>query len=391
MKLLIAGSIFIYFLTLIFLYKNSINLISNEVIIFYATLDALLTWLCCFLLMKSRSKSVYRLKDIAASYEKNFRKLVVVSIPAVLYLINEAVESASFAFGGAAASREQLIHEFDRNGFFYIISSSYAVLLASFLFSFKTHIIYKFYALIALLASMLVLLSRSELSNFLFMLVTFVCLRGLSFKSAIKFSIILLLILLMAATFTLMAQRRPMEDGISGIFNIIEIFIQYRAYSFHLSEIVLFMDTSAEKLLYPFFGYLSEKPLGDLFGIENVVDGRFLANFHYFGISGTGVPVRANSLYPWWPWFISSYSGFGFIIKFLFVYSVLNLALRLRLYFTFAVFLNAVLVTAMGRHPLLHLSAVSSVILIPLVFDFLVRIRIGSTGKVPKSAIIRLS
>lgn len=381
MKSIIWFSVFVYFITLTYFLDNSYFLLSDGYIVFYSIVDVILTSITVYLVFLASNFNSRKVKEVALYYELNLSKLLLLSSPAFFYLFKEAASSAYLVFGYEAASRERLIHEFNRGGVLYSISSGFVVILSAFVFSFKNNSIVKLYALSGLLASMLVLLSRSELSLFLILTFAFIFFKGMTLKAAIKFSATVVAILFGGAAFTLLVQQRPIDEGLSGIINIVETFFRYRTYSFHLSEVVLATDMFPEKLLYPFFGYLSEKPLDVFFDLNMVIGSDYISKATYFGKDINGLPVRSNALFPWWPWFYSSYGFLGLVFKQAFTFFVLYSILMTRFYFSFLSMMVAILVTSQIRHPFLHLDAISVALFVPLLLDAIVRFRLKSFGR----------
>ena len=252
---------------------------------------------------------------------------------------------------------------YNREGLLNSISAGYLDMLLPTIFSclLVISIIYKYSRKIKLLmfigtvSTMLFYLSRSNLLFIITFPIAFLFIRpfNLNYHKILRLIPVVLGVVLFASYITILQGR---DDDLFAVFyKIIETLFRYKAYSFYLAEYAINAANDFEKVLFPFFGFFSEKILSLVWYIETpiAVNGsEFVFEFHDLG-SG----YRANVLYPWWAWFYGSFGVAGLLLKSGYIYMILSVILKLRLPLTFMYLLFLVLFSISVKHPVINAAS----------------------------------
>ncbi len=318
-----------------------------------------IVWLC---LGEKINRGVRKWKEIA----QMSKPLELITFLLMIYTVYLAYKSINLIFLGA--TRQALITEHNMFNISYIIVSSYfKVLFPAFLI---TNISYKIklMLLVGFIGSMLVTASRNELIYAGYLIATIYLI--FDFKKGVKIVSISLFSFMSLAFFLTILQGRPVGDGFSAVFGVFDKHILYRSYALYLSERVTELNLDTDKVIYPFFGYISDKILSELSLVDYSIDNSFVSHYEYLGYDlHTGNYYYANVLYPWWSWFLLSFGMFGFIIKGIFVFLLLYLSARFGCIVTFLYGTSIILFSSPFYTPLITIGGVISFI-ITITLDF---------------------
>ena len=342
--------------------------ISFEVVV-YSSIDVFLSCLVVFfVLIRFKSFFKYAESSYKRTYYQFFEGHLVLLLVLVLIAAYQAYSSVGLILSGIP--RHQLLQEYDRGGFLYMFTSGFFKMLVPIVFYFASSKKVKILAVIGLIFVLAITASRSELKyviNFYIILMLF----SSSKNQVARFFAVAVIMIFFAILSTIFLQNRPISDGFFAVMDLAVSVFQYRAYAYYLAEIPLHMTDPVYKVLYPFFGYISEFFIRYTFGSINAIDSEFVGNLHYLGSSPTtGRPYLANVLYPWWSWFVGVFGITGLIIKAIYCYLLLALLASQKMLFTIIILIAFVLLGTGGAHPLLtltHVLAVFSCIIIDVI------------------------
>ncbi len=327
----------------------------------YSTVDMLLSYFVVALIYFRfpsffKSGETYFKYSYASFFDKHVKFLVVL----VLIAAFQAIESINLILSGIA--RHQLLQEYDRGGLVYMLVSGIFKMLVPLVFYFGASKKVKTLALVGLLCTVMITASRSELMyviNFYIILMIF----DSSKNQIMRLSLVVLSMVFLAITSTIFLQNRPISDGFYAVLDLTRSVFQYKAYAYYLSDISLEKADSIFKVLFPFFGYISEFVIKVVFGSVDPIDSEFVGHLHYLGSSPvTGRPYLANVIYPWWSWFVGSFGFFGLIIKAMYCFALLYFCAGKRMLFTTIIIASFTLFGVSGAHPLLTLTHTLSVV-----------------------------
>ncbi len=348
------------------------NDISFEVMV-YSTIDVLFSCLIVALILVrfpyfySNSEEVFK-----AKYAKFFDDHYILIAILVLVTAYEGYSSIGLIMSGIA--RHQLLQEYERGGFIYMISSGFFKMLVPAVFYFGASKKVKLLSVLGLIFVLSITASRSELKyviNFYIMLMLF----SSSKNQVARVCIVVSIMITLAILSTIFLQNRPISDGLGAVWDMARSTFQYRVYSYFLADLSLESANSFYKYLYPFFGYISEAPLRLFFGTPNPIDSSYVGDLHYLGTSPTtGRPYLANVLFPWWSWFVGSFGFLGLIIKAVYSYALLAIVSSQKMFFTTVFLLTFILLGTGGAHPLMTLTHVLSIFTCVLI-DITISIR----------------
>lgn len=337
-------------------------------IIFYAVFDVIISCVVVFLIFNFNSKiRLIALKNQLAYYKvtiENYNWLVLLLS---MYMSWLAFKSVNLILSGAV--RQELLSEYQTMGIDFLLISSIFKLIFPIVIYLGCNKKLLLVVSIGFFGSMLVTASRNELTYAGYMLLT-LSVFSKDFKVYFKLLVILLVFLLFAVFITVFGQDRPIADGFLALFSILDKHLTYKAYAVHLAQYPI-AESSFEKVFYPFFGYLSEWPLGNVFKLDYPVDSDYVKNYHYLGVdSTTNLIFMANVVYPWWSWFVGVFGVLGLIIKAVYLSLLLQFFLYFRWSISFVYLLCYVLYVAGSGTPMLTLSGVITIALC-MSMDFL--------------------
>ncbi len=340
-----------------------------------STLDYLITIFVIVLFYLTHKNRFIKINNFYKyNLEDKVSKVLFILIGFVVYIYYKAIKNMMLVIY-SGYNREGLLNE---------IASGYMDMLLPSLFSvlFVISVKYKFSKVLKVILGlgvvgiMLTYLSRSNLLNIilLFFGLFFFSREYIKFNILYKIFITLIVIIFLASYITVLQGR---EDNVYSAFSkIFTTLFRYKSYSFYLSEIAIDISSGAEKLPFPFFGFLSEKLLSYIVVIDNpisIYNSDFVSKFHFLGSS-----YRANVLYPWWSWFYGCFGFLGLIIKAIYVYFLLRVMLYFKLNLTLFFFLYVLLFSSVVRHPFLNAIGFYSILSLVL-FDLYLKLKIRVT------------
>lgn len=337
-------------------------------IIFYAVFDVITSCLVVLIIFNFNSKvRLIALKNQLAYYKATIENYSWLVLLLSMYMSWLAFKSVNLILSGAV--RQELLSEYQTMGIDFLLISSIFKLIFPIVIYLGCNKRLLLVVSIGFFGSMLVTASRNELTYAGYMLLT-LSVFSKDFKVYFKLLVILLVFLLFAVFITVFGQDRPIADGFLALFGILDKHLTYKAYSVHLAQYPI-AESSFEKVFYPFFGYLSEWPLGNVFKLDYPVDSDYVKNYHYLGVdSTTNLIFMANVVYPWWSWFVGVFGVLGLIIKAVYLFLLLQTFLYFRWSISFIYLLCYVLYVAGSGTPMLTLSGVITIALC-MSMDFL--------------------
>ncbi|TGV19325.1 oligosaccharide repeat unit polymerase [Pseudoalteromonas sp. MEBiC 03607] len=226
---------------------------------------------------------------------------------------------------------------------------------------------------LVLILHVFLLQSRTELLQLIYLAITFVVMFGLK-VSKFKLMISIFFLFCIGTYISVIQGRVAASDSFLFTFNT---FFRYKVSAFQLAEYSISLDYSADNILTPFFGFLSEKIISPVFGVNVPIvtsGSNFLSDFKPVPLSGV-----ANVLYPHWSWFYGAFGLLGLFIKVFYYAILLKLALKFRLINTFLSLVVIIIFVQSWRHPFISTSDFYSLVGIILLDCYLIkRIRIYS-------------
>lgn len=337
-------------------------------IVSYAVFDVIISCLVVLIILKFNSRTrLIALKNQFAFYKTTIEHYYWLILLLSMYMSWLAFKSVKLILSGAV--RQELLFEHQTMGIDFLLISSIFKLIFPIVIYLWCNKKLSLVVSIGFFSSMLVTASRNELTYAGYMLLT-LSVFSKDFKVYFKLLVILLVFLLFAVFITVFGQDRPIADGFFALFSVLDKHLTYKAYSVHLAQYPI-AESSFEKVFYPFFGYLSEWPLGHVFKLDYPVDSDYVKNYHYLGVdSTTNRILMANVVYPWWSWFIGVFGILGLIIKAVYLFLLLQFYLYVRWSLSFIYLLCYVLYVAGAGTPMLTLSGVITIALC-MSMDFL--------------------
>lgn len=355
--LLLAFILVLHVFTIYFSYQfNFINTVSFSYVFLYALDSLLMVMVLSLIFFKFRSRFIYFKKNL--DFDGYLYSIRIFILIAFVFLAYKAFGSILAIISGAR--REDLVlGEGAVTGIDTAIFSFFIVLIFTFYVYFGKRLYVALLLFLGVVLSMSIGASRSELISIALL---FIILCGFFGFWEKKWTLILGSIVILSASVmaTIFLQNRPIAEGFSGFYYVVETFFRYRAYSLFLAEHAIAAADSFEKILYPFFGYLIERPLAYL-SPTVPIDSSFVTQYHYLGDYKPNHPMLANVLYPWWAWFYGAFGVVGLVLKALFSYLVFFFLLKNRLFFSFFIFVLLFVVSGAIKHPFLTLDGVVSV------------------------------
>ena len=271
---------------------------------------------------------------------------------------------------------------YNREGLLNEVSAGYLDMLLPNLFSclFVVAVIYKYPFRIKLLlftgvtSVMLFYLSRSNLLFLIYFPIVFLFILPykLNYKKILKFVLFTFLIVMFASYITILQGRGESIQAV--IFKIAETLFRYKAYSFYLAEYAIEVSSGIEKSLFPFLGWFSEKLISLGWKVDSPISiygSEFVFEFHFLGNG-----YRANVLYPWWSWFYGYYGVLGLLLKAIYIYSILSVTLRFKLFLTFVFLLYTILFNIVVKHPFINAAAFYAFAVL-IILDLLIKVKYG--------------
>lgn len=346
--------------------------ISDNILV-YSTIDIFLSFFVTFLVLNKYPYIKQKTSWILSSqYVVVFEKNKITLIAVILFAAYLAYLSLQLILLGHF--RHELLREYGTGGVGYMAISGFFKLLVPLVFYFGSTKSLKLISILGLLLSILITASRSELSyviNFLLIFLMFTNKKQIKEKifKVFSFSLFLIFFAILATTFI---QNRSISSGFNAFYDIFNNMVQYRTYGYYLADISLKAGEGVDKILFPFFGYISEYFIRFFWQTDLPIDSEFVGQLHYIGESYlTGRPFLANVLYPWWSWFVGYFGIIGLLVKALYVYFLLSFCLSRKLMFTLVLLLSYVLLGTSSAHPLLTLTHTFS-FFIAVLIDFAV-------------------
>lgn len=333
-------------------------------------LDSAFTSLLVFIFFAvNKSKIIYIFDRFNGERIQNFDRLWIFSLILMLVAVFEAIVSLKLIFSGAA--RHLLIVEYNRMDLTYILISNYFKILTPILFFFNAPNRIKIISVIGLLSVLMITASRNELASFIYFYFSLMIFR-FEYKKLAKFSLLLFAVLSISLMITTFVQGRPISQGFDGIVDVAKTHFIYKSYSFFLAEWSYAVSGDFEKIFYPFFGYISDKLLGLFFNLNNPIDTEFVSRYMYLGYnSDWGSSYIANVVYPWWSWFTGFWGYFGLIIKAVYLYFLLVVAVRFKFFVTFSYLVYYYLYISSGGSLFMTFNSTVTII-IAIILDIMV-------------------
>lgn len=345
-------------------------------ILFIGVLSYIFSVVSLLFAMKINRKQITQLMlNLKGDYKKIINKgLIIILVFALIYLYRSS--SVLYLVLVESVNREYLVFEYggiDR--FIYIANPIFFSLFpVSVILNYSKKII--ILLLIGAISAVIFQLSRSSLLQMLLFSIILISLEGFNTKKIILFGITTVVTVLAAIYITVEFQGRA-SNFLGGLNRMIYNLFRYRAWSFFLSERVISIS-SFEKVLYPFFGFFSERLLSINFDLSNpvsVLGSHFVGGFYNFADG-----VSANVLYPWWAWFYGAFGAFGVLIQSIYIFVLGNIIFKFRLSLLSIYYIYIILFMAPIRHPILtndNLYFILIVLFIDLIVKYGSRIKVS--------------
>lgn len=345
----------------------------NEKLVLISNIDFLLSVLTIYPLLIKNLFFLSRLSNLMISQgrlkrilNKGFPILVVIC----LFTGYKAFQSLSLILQGYG--RGDLIYTFQVTDLSFFVCSAVFKIVFPFSLVFMPMGKVFYVSLIGIISVSMIGASRSELLYVLFMYLTIILISN----KKINYSFLVILPLgaiFLSSLITQHLQLRVIDtDNYFGLLDIVNTFSRYRVFAYYLAERAIDISQSLDKILFPFFGYLSEKIMIDLNIASNPVDTEFLT--YLVNLSTSEQQGYANVLYPWWGWFYGVYGLIGLIYKCVYQVIILKILIRVKASMTFVYVLCNILFLAPIKHPLLFLGD-WIILLIVLSIDILSRFK----------------
>jgi len=361
-------SIMIFIITIYYTYTlNFFVPIKSETIII-GSFDYIISLIVLLIIFNINSKKINLMKWRLNRYSIIYEKYFYIIIGLILYMSYKGLTSL-FLVMNYGISREMLIGEYSMTGLDTAIIEPFILILFTLSFILDVNVKKKIFLFFGLVMSMLIATSRSELLFVIFFLLT-LSIFLIKKTYILKFILMTVLFMITAIYITASIQHRPISNGFDSLLAIWENFFRYKAYSYYLAERAIRVSDTLEKMLYPMFGYISEKPLAYLHP-TTAIDTKFVTEYMYLGITQSKAPMLANVLYPWWSWFYGVFGIFGIFIKNIFLFLLLSYAIKYKYYLTFIYFIYIILFVSTVNHPLLTIEGVFMLFTV-LLFDYVV-------------------
>lgn len=323
-------------------------------------------WILFYILYSKRIKNnIKYLIDISfKDFLSRYNFLIYILIFGIL--INVMMRLGVILSG---TSREALVFELGRNRFMMIAPTIVTYLsVISILGNYKNNI--KIPLILGVLLSSIYMLSRTELLNYIYLLLITAYLYGVLFKKISKFFVFFISIIILSSILTILQGRQ--FNLIDSIYSTIESLFRYGAYSFYLPEYLFkYFHFDVETVLFPFFGFFYERLISIFSELNYPISTQgsmFVSEFHYLGL---GNNFSANVLYPWWAWFFAVFGYFGFILKGIYTFFLMYIFLKLKFTFTLLFIINFIIVFQIKLHPFINSDSVY-VFLAVLIMDIIV-------------------
>lgn len=361
----------LYLGSYLYLWNLSVYSSLDSKIIFWSHVDFILTILVLYLFFLLNKKRLFKAQSYFSFNLYKFlnkRRVTYLVLLSVIYIYYKAYTNFNFVLF-SAFTREDLFDEVS-SGYLDMLLPSlfYTLFVIAFHFNYNTKL--KVLFSIAIPGILLQYLSRSPLMLIILLFLTVLTLKNskLLSRKNLRISILSILLVIGASYMTILQGREStISDSLVRVFDSV---FRYRAISFGLSEIVINLESTYDKFLFPFFGFFSEKLISLVYTIEQPIGvngSDFVYKFHSIGVG-----YRGNVLYPWWSWFYGAFGFIGLLIKSLYIYIILKILLRLKLYVSILYFLYILLYVVSVRHPVLNASNFYSILSI-LFLDIFVK------------------
>lgn len=278
--------------------------------------------------------------------------------------------------------REDLISEYGRNRYMMFFSPI-TLLLCSLSWVLNYRLGLKVVFTLSLVLSVFYTLSRSDILNFIYLSIVVWSICGLKFSESKQIIFLFLAMFFLSSVITILQGRT--DQVTSAVINMSEALVKYNLFSMYLSEIVVEkMGDDYEKILFPFFGFFSERFLSIFFELTNPISVQGSTFISDFVLLGHATSLAANVNYPWWSWFYALYGPVGLVIKAVYMYALLLLFYKFRLYITFTFFCYLLVFVQFRRHILINNDAVYfflGIFLFEIVFKICTNISIVAKKK----------
>lgn len=340
----------VFFINAVYLsYSSDYYVEPNKWIILYSLYDHSLTLIAVFIISLNRrqiKQSITYLQFTANTYNSYF--LIILGIIIIIYYY--FFLRLDMILNGY--TRELLMEGLKKERFVMLFSSSIVVLFGIGLLN-NIRIMYKIILFLGLIAVIGHSMSRSYLLNIVYFMITLYAFKGDLLSNKKRLLFLLLSIFVLAGIITIFQGRS--SDLSSGLELAFDSLFRYQSFPFHLSEFAIENSSLGnEKVLFPFFGFMSERFFSIFFDISapiSVNGSTFISDFHHLGFYGK---YSANVLYPWWSWFYGSFGWMGLFLKFLYILFIMRFLLWSKLYITFYFFISVLLFTSWMKHPLIN-------------------------------------
>ena len=344
---IISAASFIYIGALIFLLMKNDVFKVNDTIITFSIIDFLLTiFMFSFLILGYRYK-ILKVFDYLTFYGLKLKKNLIILLIAFLYPVYLLYRNFTLV----------LINGFNREALILLPSNVIEYILSSFFFILvPCSIVYNYEKKTRLLIIggalffMAYQLSRSPI--FFIGLCTLLL---FSFKGIIinKFKLLLSICLLSILLGVTTIYQGRAESILEGFLNVSDALFRYRSYSFYLAQFVFEASDGIDKILFPFFGWFSERSLTIFLDLEQPIStsgSDFVYKFRYIG------RYRPNVLYPWWAFFYAKFGFIGLFLKMVYSFIIFRILVAIKLPLTLLYFLYILLFYQFVRHPFINAS-----------------------------------
>ena len=351
-------SVIIHLGALTFLLTHNETFRVGHTVITYSTMDFMLTIILFGLIIIGYKFKIIKTFDYLSNYGSRLRRNFLIIIIPLLYSIYVLYRNLQLVFI-KGFNREALvliptnIFDYFSSSFFYILFPS------SIIYNYDKKTKYLIFG--GTLFCMIYQLSRAPIF-FIGLCTLFLFIFKEKRISKLKLLLTSCFLFVFLGIITIYQGRA--DSIIDGALNVSEALFRYRSYSFYLSQFVFEISGDVDKILFPFFGWISERLLTVFGGIEQPIStsgSDFVYKFHFVG------DYRANVLYPWWAFFYGKFGVIGLFLKMIYCFLLFRILIGFRMPLTLLYFFYILLIYQFVRHPFINASGAYSFISIVLV------------------------
>ncbi|HIF9415875.1 TPA: O-antigen polymerase [Photobacterium damselae] len=344
----------------IFSVISAVDVIGEE---FYSTILIGCVFYFCsifliFILVVNTNLSVDSFNKYKGVFENN--KTILIILFYLCYRVFDVIYNYS---SGVINGRVDIYSHVASLGYFnsYLFTFISAFVLYGAIYTFymsKNKYLFIYFFMLILVSA--VTLSRSSFSNFIFIIITFYFVFSIyDVKQSLivrkrALTIIVCIMMLVSSLMIIQGYTTSNSFSLSLLLKPLENQFLYNGFSFGLSNKYISERNGFEYVLYPFFGFVSEKIILLFENLDVVIDAKYVSNFVDLG------GYRANVLYPWWATFYASFNIMGIFLYLIYICSIFILLIKKKWYLLLLLLVWCIFIPY--RHPLLTSENVITII-----------------------------